>query len=155
MDQKTIQRIASKETHIITSSGILQNISPYLSLIGIQMLLCPIQIGSDLNIKEKLNAVPSPDEMNESIMVPRSSHKHRVINNNRCWIHSIYQLKQRKRTRNKRSIHQSRSTHPRNTGQSKQHCQKNILRWHRALCVSYNNFFLGAKGLNLTSDGQT
>lgn len=136
MDQKKIQRIASKETHIITSSGILKNISPYLSLIGIQTLLCPIQIGSDLNTKEKLNAVPSPDEMNESIMVPRSGHKHRVISkDNRCWIHPIYQLKQRKRMRNNRTIHQSRSTYQRNTGQSRQHCQKSILRWHRALCV--------------------
>lgn len=148
MDQKKIQRIASKETHILTSSGILQNISPYLLLIGIQTLLCPIQIGSDLNLKKRLNAVPSPDEMNESIIVPRSSHKHRDISkDSRCWIHPIYQLKLRRRMRNKSPIHQFRSTHQRNTGQSRQHCQKNILRGCRALCISQKNFFLGAGAL--------
>lgn len=46
---------------MVSNSGILW-IRTYLPLMGIQILWCPIQIGSDLNPEEKLNAVPTSDE---------------------------------------------------------------------------------------------
>lgn len=52
-----------------------------MPFIGTQMLWCPMQIGSDLNTKEKLNAnLPPASWMNESIMVPKTRYKHSVIN---------------------------------------------------------------------------